>query len=203
MGVSLQRILFLPPLRASPPVPQKCLPKCSRRGFWVQGSNWCTTGGPKNVPTRPRAQINSRCSHAGPCAAGSYRERRQIAAWWKKSPGPACQAKSTPKNPPSPLLPPFGVAAAGDTMPLSSSPPPPPAQKSSPALPRRRLARLPLPTPRILAVHSQAMPHPARKVFVHLPRRPLWTVMSTHASVLVDIVGPPSAEVCRAAASFP
>jgi hypothetical protein len=34
-----------------------------------------------------------------------------------------------------------------------------------------------------------------------------WTmaesVMSTHASVLVDSVGPPSAKVCRAAASFP
>jgi hypothetical protein len=28
-------------------------------------------------------------------------------------------------------------------------------------------------------------------------------VMSMHASVLVDSVGPPSAEVCRAAASFP
>jgi hypothetical protein len=27
--------------------------------------------------------------------------------------------------------------------------------------------------------------------------------MSTHASVFVDSVGPPSAEVCRAAASFP
>jgi hypothetical protein len=29
------------------------------------------------------------------------------------------------------------------------------------------------------------------------------TMMSTHAAVLVDSVGPPSAEVCRAAASFP
>jgi hypothetical protein len=28
-------------------------------------------------------------------------------------------------------------------------------------------------------------------------------VMSTHASILVDSVGPPSAEVCRTAASFP
>jgi hypothetical protein len=28
-------------------------------------------------------------------------------------------------------------------------------------------------------------------------------MMSTHASVLVDSVGPPSAEVCRTAASFP
>jgi hypothetical protein len=28
-------------------------------------------------------------------------------------------------------------------------------------------------------------------------------MMSTHASVLVDSVGPPSAEVCRAASSFP
>jgi hypothetical protein len=28
-------------------------------------------------------------------------------------------------------------------------------------------------------------------------------LMSTHASVLVDSVGPPSAEVCRAASSFP
>jgi hypothetical protein len=33
--------------------------------------------------------------------------------------------------------------------------------------------------------------------------RPRRFVMSTHASVLVDSVGPPSAEVCRAAASFP
>jgi hypothetical protein len=30
-----------------------------------------------------------------------------------------------------------------------------------------------------------------------------WNLMSTHASVLVDSVGPPSAEVCRTAASFP
>jgi hypothetical protein len=29
------------------------------------------------------------------------------------------------------------------------------------------------------------------------------SLMSTHASILVDSVGPPSAEVCRAAASFP
>jgi hypothetical protein len=28
-------------------------------------------------------------------------------------------------------------------------------------------------------------------------------LMSTHASVLVDSVGPPSAEVCKVAASFP
>jgi hypothetical protein len=28
-------------------------------------------------------------------------------------------------------------------------------------------------------------------------------VMSTHTSVLVDSVGPPSAEVCRTTASFP
>jgi hypothetical protein len=37
----------------------------------------------------------------------------------------------------------------------------------------------------------------ASKVFL------LRLLMSTHASVLVDSVGPPSAEVCRAAASFP
>ena len=30
-----------------------------------------------------------------------------------------------------------------------------------------------------------------------------WGVMSTHASILVDSVGPPRAEVCRTAASFP
>jgi hypothetical protein len=29
------------------------------------------------------------------------------------------------------------------------------------------------------------------------------TLMSTHTSILVDSVGPPSAEVCRTAASFP
>jgi hypothetical protein len=33
--------------------------------------------------------------------------------------------------------------------------------------------------------------------------RPIGRMMSMHASVLVDSVGPPSAEVCRAAASFP
>jgi hypothetical protein len=32
---------------------------------------------------------------------------------------------------------------------------------------------------------------------------PMGRLMSTHASVLVDSVGPPSAEICRAAASFP
>jgi hypothetical protein len=31
----------------------------------------------------------------------------------------------------------------------------------------------------------------------------LRVVMSTHASILEDSVGPPSAEVCRTAASFP
>jgi exonuclease III len=38
--------------------------------------------------------------------------------------------------------------------------------------------------------------------FLHRVDR-IWALMSTHASVLVDSVGPPSAEVCRAAASFP
>jgi hypothetical protein len=33
--------------------------------------------------------------------------------------------------------------------------------------------------------------------------KPVRLMMSTHASVLVDSVGPPSAEVCRAATSFP
>jgi hypothetical protein len=32
---------------------------------------------------------------------------------------------------------------------------------------------------------------------------PSGCLMSTHASILVDSVGPPSAEVCRTAASFP
>jgi hypothetical protein len=36
-----------------------------------------------------------------------------------------------------------------------------------------------------------------------MPRESIWALISTHASVLVDSVGPPSAEVCRAAASFP
>jgi hypothetical protein len=35
-------------------------------------------------------------------------------------------------------------------------------------------------------------------------QRDAWRwVMSTHASILIDSVGPPSTEVCRAAASFP
>jgi hypothetical protein len=37
----------------------------------------------------------------------------------------------------------------------------------------------------------------------HLHRDTITLLMSTHASVLVDSVGPPSAEVCRAVASFP
>jgi hypothetical protein len=39
--------------------------------------------------------------------------------------------------------------------------------------------------------------------FFEVPRHIGRDVMSTHASVLVDSVGPPSAEVCRTAASFP
>jgi hypothetical protein len=34
-------------------------------------------------------------------------------------------------------------------------------------------------------------------------QRPSALLMSTHASILVDSVGPPSAEVCRTATSFP
>jgi hypothetical protein len=77
----------------------------------------------KNMPAQPRVQINSRRFRIGPCAAGPYQERRQLAARWKKSLGPACQAKSTPKNLSAPLLPPFGAAADSDVAPLSSSPP--------------------------------------------------------------------------------
>jgi hypothetical protein len=47
-------------------------------------------------------------------------------------------------------------------------------------------------------------------IFTEASRRPKMRrrgarsqVMSTHASVLVDSVGPPSAEVCRTAGSFP
>jgi hypothetical protein len=36
-----------------------------------------------------------------------------------------------------------------------------------------------------------------------VPRSANYPLMSMHASVLVDSVGPPSAEVCRTAASFP
>jgi hypothetical protein len=87
-------------VRASPPA----LSKCGRRGFWARCLNWCTTGGPKNVPARPRAQINSRRSHAGPCTAGPYRERRQLAVRWKKSPRAHVPSKINPKK--SPITPP-------------------------------------------------------------------------------------------------
>jgi hypothetical protein len=51
----------------------------------------------------------------------------------------------------------------------------------------------------ILALQQQQI-HQRPIQRIQEPRRAL---MSTHASVLVDSVGPPSAEVCRAAASFP
>jgi hypothetical protein len=41
------------------------------------------------------------------------------------------------------------------------------------------------------------------KTPLHMPHQLCMLLMSTHASVLVDSVGPPSAEVCRTAASFP
>jgi hypothetical protein len=59
---------------------------------------------------------------------------------------------------------------------------------------------------------SEDLVHPMRdmsigEATVSSGRRPQFTqersVMSTHASVLEDSVGPPSAEVCRTAASFP
>jgi hypothetical protein len=45
--------------------------------------------------------------------------------------------------------------------------------------------------------------HVAAGEKLHTDKQFIWRLMSTHASVLVDSVGPPSAEVCRASASFP
>jgi hypothetical protein len=61
------------------------------------GLNRCTTGGFKNVPACPRAQINSRRSRAGPCAAGSRHSG-------KRAPSPRARQNQPQKNPPSPLL---------------------------------------------------------------------------------------------------
>jgi hypothetical protein len=162
-------------LRASSPTFLKTFLKTRTALILVSGFKLVYHRRPQKRNGAPSSQINSRRSRA----AGPYRERQQLATRWKKSPGPACQAKSPPKNLLLPVLPPFGAAAAGEAAPLSSSPPPAPAQKSSPARPHCRLARLPLPlpTPRVPATHSQATSHPARKVFVRLPRRLLWTAM--------------------------
>jgi hypothetical protein len=48
-------------------------------------------------------------------------------------------------------------------------------------------------------LHVQLRHRSARIPLVPSPAR----LMSTHASVLIDSVGPPSAKVCRTAASFP
>jgi hypothetical protein len=48
-----------------------------------------------------------------------------------------------------------------------------------------------------------SIPAPCQDEEVSPKPSPSTPLMSTHASVLVDSVGPPSAEVCRAAASFP
>jgi hypothetical protein len=85
-------VFGLAPIRvrvSSPTLPKRLL-KRGRCWFCARNSNWCTTSGPKNVPARPRTQINSRRSCTGPCVAGPYRKRRQLAARWKKSLGPAC-----------------------------------------------------------------------------------------------------------------
>jgi hypothetical protein len=49
-------------------------------------------------------------------------------------------------------------------------------------------------------INAKAPPKFKRRLDVKISKI---QVMSTHASVLVDSVGPPSAEVCRTAASFP
>jgi hypothetical protein len=55
------------------------------------------------------------------------------------------------------------------------------------------------------SVWNQGLIEPVgeRTNFRSLMQAGLATVMSTHAFVLVDSVGPPSAEVCRTATSFP
>ena len=50
-------------------------------------------------------------------------------------------------------------------------------------------------------VHAQETASP--RLFKQPPPSSLSALMSTHASILVDSVGPLSAEVCRTAASFP
>jgi hypothetical protein len=51
-----------------------------------------------------------------------------------------------------------------------------------------------------LALHEV---HTSKHIWVLLLTMCFRTLMSMHASILVDSVGPPSAEVCRTAASFP
>jgi hypothetical protein len=59
-------------------------------------------------------------------------------------------------------------------------------------------------TPTELGIHFILFkPHGWKTIMTTYATRDVVRVMSTHASVLVDSVGPPSAEVCRAAASFP
>jgi hypothetical protein len=115
-------------LRASLAAPPKRLPKRDRRGFWTWGPNWCTTSKPKILSAPVGSQINSRRSHASPCAARPYREHRHRATRWKKAPGPL-DSQNEPQILPSPSLPPFRAATTNDDAPLSSSPPP--AEKSS------------------------------------------------------------------------
>jgi hypothetical protein len=69
-------------LRVSPPAAPKQLLKRGRADFRFAA---------KNVPACPRAQIISRRPRAGPCAAGSYRGRRQHAASLSRHLGPTCQ----------------------------------------------------------------------------------------------------------------
>jgi hypothetical protein len=49
-------------------------------------------------------------------------------------------------------------------------------------------------------IGSQCLPVPPRVFWEDIIER---SIMSMNASILIDGVGPPSAEVCRTAASFP
>jgi hypothetical protein len=97
----------------------------------------------------------------------------------KRHPGRPAGSKNKPKVP---------SAAPGPSAPSANAFSPPPRLYSffciaSPQC--REILRLPLKFTKFMDV------------------RELREVMSTHTSVLVDSVGPPSAEVCRTAASFP
>jgi hypothetical protein len=121
------------------------------------------------MPARPRVQINSRRSRTGPAWQDPIGSAGIVRHGEKRAPGPRARQNQPPKISRRPSSHPSEQPPPATPRPLSSSPSPPSDQKSSPALPRRRLARFPLPTPRVPVAHSQATPHSARKVFVHLP----------------------------------
>jgi hypothetical protein len=141
--------------------------------YWQAQKHPCARWILNKQSALPRRPLRGRTLLRAPSPCGTVEKQLRVRVQGKINPQKISRrlASHPSEQPSSATTRPF-LAPLPLHLPKKSSLPPPPP-------PRCRLARFSLPTPRVPAAHSQATPHSARKVFVYLPHRPLWTAITS------------------------